>query len=88
MDLYRIFLSVVNKMTVEPLKVENWILDGAIVKEKLLKEVDVCSKSLKSGKSCECMGGGTRFFDFITKVWDLDTSFAMDAAEAVCNHLR
>ena len=69
----------------EPLDQEKWICGGAVVREKLLKEVDVCCTALRSDDK---LAGGERFYKFIVMVWSLDTSLAMDAAEAVCNHAR
>ena len=72
----------------EPLDLEKWVVGGALVKNSLLKEVGVCCRALECEETCQQQAGSARFYDFITMVWALDTSLAMDAAEIVCNHVR
>lgn len=72
----------------EPLDVEKWVSNGVLVRESLLKDVDVCCRALRCEECSERQAGSARFYDFITMVWALDTSVAMDAAETVCNHVR
>jgi len=72
----------------EALDKEKWVRGGAVVTEKLLEEVDICCSAFKSSNNGDILTGGERFYDFIVMVWSLDTSVAMDAAEAVCDHVR
>lgn len=56
--------------------------------DELKKEVEDCSKLLASSDTSEVLEGSKQFYDLIMRVWSLDTSLAMDAAELVCDTIR
>lgn len=58
--------------------------------EQLKAKVEDWCKSLTSQNTPheELLKGSKQFHELILAVWSLDTSFAVDAAELVCNTLR
>ena len=56
--------------------------------DELKKEVEDCSKLLASSDTSKVMKGGKQFYDLIMRVWSMDTTLAMDAAELVCDTIR
>lgn len=68
------------------------ILDagGGVDMERLKERVESWSKTLSSQESThkELETGSKQFYELILAVWSLDTAFAVDAAELVCNTLR